>query len=252
MAITDTVDRTWLTKRYLFGINLTDDNGAAYPDEMFEHAVKGAAREVGAALGVSLEPLTVVDERHDTDGSSSESYGMTCLAKRPVWSVDAFKVQYGAFEPSTLPVEWVTVRSAEGGMIQLLPARQSLAYTLSGLTGAPMSMLMGGGSRYVPGFHLFSYTAGYGSEEHPYPEELLTLVGLKGAMLILDTAGDLIAGAGVASKSMSMDGISESINTTSSATNAGYGARIIAYQKRYDALLRDIYRDYHPVDMFAF
>ena len=48
---------------------------------------------------------------------------------------------------------------------------------------------------------------------------------------LVGIAGDLILGAGIAAQSIGVDGLSQSISSTSSATNAGYGARIIQYQK---------------------
>jgi hypothetical protein len=56
-------------------------------------------------------------------------------------------------------------------------------------------------------------------------------VGMIASMGPFNIAGDMIAGAGIASQSIGIDGLSQSVSTTSSATNAGYGARIIQYQK---------------------
>ena len=61
---------------------------------------------------------------------------------------------------------------------------------------------------------------------YPIPAELLDLAGKYAAGYPLNTAGDLVAGAGIASKSTNIDGAGTSVGTTSSATNAGYGARI--------------------------
>ena len=66
---------------------------------------------------------------------------------------------------------------------------------------------------------------------------------------ILNPAGDLIVGAGIASTSLSIGGLSQSINTTSSATNAGYGARIIQYQKDYEALLNNVRAKYRGISI---
>ena len=55
-------------------------------------------------------------------------------------------------------------------------------------------------------------------------------IGKTAAINIFHIAGDLILGAGIASFSLGVDGLSQSISSTSSATNAGYGARILGYQ----------------------
>ncbi len=86
---------------------------------------------------------------------------------------------------------------------------------------------------------------------YPLPATALKAVSLTAALLALDTAGDLIAGAGIASVSTGIDGLSTSIGTTSSATNAGYGARIISYQKQLSDLLDGLRRKWRAVEFFA-
>lgn len=69
------------------------------------------------------------------------------------------------------------------------------------------------------------------------PADIKHLVGLKAALLPIDVAGDLIAGAGVANYSIGADGVHQSLGTTSSATNSGYGARRLAFERELKALL---------------
>ena len=78
---------------------------------------------------------------------------------------------------------------------------------------------------------------------------IVEIVAKKAALGPLNLAGDLIAGAGIATKSISLDGISQSIGTTSSATNAGYGARIIQYQKQIDNAMKDLRNHYVGIQM---
>ena len=69
------------------------------------------------------------------------------------------------------------------------------------------------------------------------PADIKQAIGYKAALLPLDVAGDLIAGAGVASISVGVDGMHQSINTTSSSTNAGLGARVLQYERELKALM---------------
>lgn len=69
------------------------------------------------------------------------------------------------------------------------------------------------------------------------PRSILHCIGLKAALLPIDVAGDLIAGAGVANFSIGADGVHQSLGTTSSATNSGYGARRGAFERELKALL---------------
>jgi len=59
--------------------------------------------------------------------------------------------------------------------------------------------------------------------------------------------GDLIAGAGIATISLSLDGLSQNVGTTSSATNAGFGARIIQYLKQIKEQMPQLRRYYKRV-----
>jgi len=81
--------------------------------------------------------------------------------------------------------------------------------------------------------------------------DLMDLIGKAASIHILNTAGDLIIGAGIANKSTSIDGISASIGTTSSPTNAGYGARIIQLQKDINRMLPVLFRKYNGVQVLG-
>ena len=94
--------------------------------------------------------------------------------------------------------------------------------------------------RDVKGFALRLRTAPQGGDltlawtASTIPADLKAVIGMMAAMLPLNIAGDLIAGAGIANFSISMDGLSQSIGTTASATNAGYGARVLQFRKEID------------------
>lgn len=81
--------------------------------------------------------------------------------------------------------------------------------------------------------------------------ELVQAVLLTAAMMPLDIAGDLIAGAGIASISTSMDGLSQNINTTSSATNSGYGARVIQFRNELKALMSALRAKFKKMNMIS-
>jgi hypothetical protein len=74
---------------------------------------------------------------------------------------------------------------------------------------------------------------------------------LKSSLLALDVAGDLIAGAGLAMVSTSMDGLSQNINTTASATNSGYGARVLQFTKEYKELIATLKATYRAMNIMA-
>jgi len=83
------------------------------------------------------------------------------------------------------------------------------------------------------------------------PPELIRAIALKSANVVLNVAGDLIAGAGIAQLSTSMDGLSQSIATTASATNAGYGARILQFERELKELMATLKATYRALNIAA-
>ena len=81
------------------------------------------------------------------------------------------------------------------------------------------------------------------------PMDLINLTGKLASFGPLGIAGDLILGAGIASQSIGVDGLSQSISSPSSATNAGYGARIIQYQKEIKEAIPRIKLVYDEIKM---
>ncbi len=82
------------------------------------------------------------------------------------------------------------------------------------------------------------------------PPALVKAILMIASMLPLDIAGDLIAGAGIAQQLISVDGLSQQIQTTSSATNAGYGARILSFQNQLKVLLPALRSQYRTNGVF--
>lgn len=250
MALADILTPDWLKRRFLVGIDLTDDNRDPYPDELFEHAIAGAVGVLEAELDLVLNDVVQVhDERKDLQDSDFEGFYLLHLNQRPVREITKLAVRFGNFPETELPLSWAQVATPLAGQIQIMPGPDGIAsWSFSG-----SALLFGGGAltnrSYTPGWWRVSYKAGYDGEEHPVPAEILDAIGLVAALLPLDTAGDLIVGAGIASKSVSIDGLGSTINTTSSATNSGYGARSGQYQDRLKMTLKAIRRRYRPLNM---
>ena len=79
------------------------------------------------------------------------------------------------------------------------------------------------------------------------PSDIRMVLGALSGIHALNVAGDLVAGAGVASKSTSVDALSQSIGTTASAMYSGYSARIGVLKKSVSAALPAIRRRYMGV-----
>lgn len=99
------------------------------------------------------------------------------------------------------------------------------------------------GNRIIPNYWHIDYTTGFSE----MPSDLKKFVGMKASIPLYDQLGDLILGAGIASQSLGIDGLSQSISSTSSATNAGYGARITSYNKQVKEMLPNLKKKYRGV-----
>ena len=78
--------------------------------------------------------------------------------------------------------------------------------------------------------HSWKVTYDHGFEDGKVPVLVNQAIGLMAAIQALVTGGGLVIGAGIASESLSIDGISQGIVTTASAENSAYSAQIKEYQ----------------------
>ena len=79
---------------------------------------------------------------------------------------------------------------------------------------------------------------------HTVPPLIIKAILYTAALLPLDTAGDLLAGAGIGQFSVAVDGLSQNIATTASATSAGYGAKIISYKDQLKTTMAALKKKY--------
>lgn len=221
---------------YLYGMNLTEDTGAAYPDELYAHYIRMAIDQVEKELDIKLLPTKIVGEKYDFYRRDYQNFGFVQLREYPIISVEKYALRYPGspteiikFDPS-----WIQVDKA-AGHLQVYPSTGLYTNAFVSAGGGYLPLIYGG-AEYLPNLIEIDYTAGF--ELGKLPTGLLEVVGKKASTGPLNTAGDLIAGAGIATKSLSIDGLSQSVGTTSSATNAGYGARLIQYEKEVKAQMK--------------
>lgn len=236
MSVTD------LKTNYLFGLDLTNDEGVPYPDSLFAFFIKNAVSWLEHKLDIKIKRTDYVEERHDFYKDDYESYIFLDLLRTPVISVEEVKlVLPGEQTVMTFDQEWIHVQRLSG-QIQMVPGVGSAGSILLGAGGAWLPFIYGA-NRFIPDAFRVTYTAGFGRRTSPtavgpadpdvdtVPPIIVELVGKIASFGPLNIAGDLLGGAGIASQSIGLDGLSQSFSTTSSATNAGFGARILAYGK---------------------
>lgn len=234
-----------LKARYFFGLDLTDAKGEPLSDATFAHYILQAIRWMEHQLDTPIFPQTF-NERHDYYRLDYEAFQFLQLDNYPVLSVEELRVQYPSGQNVIVfPEEWLRL-NGESGQLQVVPTAGTLSEFLVGQGGTFLPAIYHG-MHYLPQLFDVSYTAGF--EEGKVPANIVDLIGMFASLGPFHIFGDLIAGAGIANVSLSMDGLSQTIGTTSSATNSGYGARVINYLKQIKEQIPLLRRYYKGVRM---
>lgn len=213
---------------YLFGIDLSDANGNPLPEGLFVHYINSAVEYLQNLLDITISDTECV-ERHDYIRSDYQNWGFIQLDHNPVKEVKRLTLMYGNQRSMEIPLDWIQLNKLTG-QITLFPSAGSANSLIIGQTG----MLFGFQSQwsYAPQLWEVEYTAGIDENDKTMPLALLKeAVAKRASCGILNVWGDLIIGAGIASQSVSIDGISQSIGTTQSAMFGGASARVSEYTK---------------------
>jgi len=236
---------------YLTGVDLTDDAGNPYPDIMFDFSIRAAIAWIERALDIDTKPTARTDFYDYNQEEWQNAWAFIQLDHYPCQPFDyTAKGHYikmnwpSSGDPYEIPEEWIRFE-ADAGHINLVPTSGTLGAALM-LGGSMLPSVL---SRYpfIPRAIEVKYESGFAVGA--LPADIRALIGMKAAQPIFNVAGDLIAGAGIANFSLSVDGLSQSIGTTSSATNSGYGARIIQYSNAIKADLPTIRHYYKNVGL---
>ena len=219
---------------YFYGINIQSDEGIEFDLETVRYYILTAQREIENYLDIKLNPQLINEtlSYYDTD-----YYGRFPIfpTKYPVAEVYSLIGLLARAEQIIYPKEWLKTNVDPDGMY---PKRFSLVPTGSGagVSGNADVIITGilrdiGLRSYgnIPDYFNVQYKTGF--EYNQLPEDILNVVGKLASIGVFNIAGDLVIGAGLASTSLSIDGLSQSLNTTQSAENSAFSARIRQYTK---------------------
>ena len=190
----------------------------------------------------------IVEDRYDLDRLTWHgNWGFLQVRRKPLRQVLRWTMVYGdSARIWELRPEWFQTK--KHGVIQITPTSGtlgSLPALRSGGSFLPM-IAVGPRSRPVPGVHRLTYLAGF--EAGALPEDIVDAIAKTACINVLNVVGDSLL-AGIASQSVSIDGLSESFNTTQSAENALYSARIRMYREELKTEIQRLRQRYHGVTM---
>lgn len=225
---------------YMWGVRCQNANGTELPDSIYEFYIKAAQKELEDTLNIKIAPQ-VITETRDYNYQDYVTYGFI-RCSYPVARPFYLKGKFNQIEQINYPKEWLSVKRSNEvpetfyRNVYLIPNQGG--YSNGNPSGVAFNGVFGANllwrSRtFIPNYWEIRYLTGFTE----IPADLLNVIGKTAAINVFHIAGDLILGAGIASFSLGIDGLSQSISSTSSATNAGYGARIIGYQDDIKKLL---------------
>lgn len=228
------LDAAFVKEVYLFGVSLKDDSGNTMSDSMIEFYIRSAQAWLEREINILLHPTNILKETHDYIMQDYTNFFYVKCNYLPVRKVTSVSMKFPvSSDMITFDPKWLKVDS-RNGMINLVPTAGSFSTIMMGQGGSFLPLLYTS-TLSIPAIIEIDYEAGFPAGE--VPPDMLEVIGMKAAMGPLNIAGDLLGGAGIASSSISLDGLSQSISTTSSPEFAGYGARILQYHKIIDAVI---------------
>jgi hypothetical protein len=233
---------------YFYGVNISSKDGSKIDPSTANMYIGAAQREVERYFDIRIVPKLItetIDYNRD-DYTQGFPYIRTSL---PVVQVLSLRGLINNVQQIKYPQEWLSANSSTDGtyyrQISIVPNGSTVNPDANVIyTGLPAYYgLMS--YRNVPNYWTVQYDTGF--RINSVPMDIVNLIGMMASIPLFAIAGDLILGAGIASQSLSIDGLSQSISSTSSATNAGYGARIIEYRKTIKEIVGRLKRHYKGI-----
>lgn len=250
-----------LKEVFLFGVDLTKDDGQPFPDSLFAFYLINAVDWLEKKLDIPIIPK-VYEERHDFYKEDYNKYIWMKLNQSPVIGIEEVKlVLPGEQVVQVFEQNWIHIQRHDG-QLQLVPGTGTAGTILLGASGAWIPLIYGS-NRFIPDAFRIRYEAGFGKpsdcnavtvrnpDYDSVPYVIKELIGKIASFGPFNIAGDLILGAGIASSSLSIDGLSQSVGTTSSATNSGYGSRLVQYSREIKDQIPTLRRYYKGLSNLA-
>lgn len=222
-----------LKKTYLFGVTITAANGTNPDNAFYQQAIDTAVSYMEHFLDISIYPVTCHVEYKDYRLNDYAEWGYIMLSNYPVLNLTSMKMVYFRDEDGTpvtvqeIPTAWIRL-SRHDGMIRLIPNTRFPSQLQISETGSFFPEILRASE--IP--HLWQFTYDYGFETGKMPVLLNQVIGILAAIICLIPAGHLVFGAGIAGTSISLDGLSQSIQTTASAENSAFSATLKDYSNR--------------------
>lgn len=237
---------------YLYGIKIQAGDGTAFSTESMRFYIQAAQQEIENFFNLKLVYQFIALEKLTFYRADYWQSFPILFTNYPVNKPISLTGRFNQLEQISYPTQWLTNTQNSYGQYK---RRVSIVPTGTAVATANAEVILSGlttqlGSQHflmIPDYWDLQYITGFKLDQMPM--DLINLTGKLASFGPLGIAGDLILGAGIASQSLGVDGLSQSISSTSSATNAGYGARLVRYEIEIKATIPRIKLVYDEIKM---
>jgi hypothetical protein len=266
-----TLNVTYIRDTYLRGVTLGDAWHGPSADAAITSTVQALIEEAQGKLGIQFarqrvltypDPGLVLGVDYEIEGEpltyhrtrGGMGHFVINLPFANIISIERIRVFYGnPLDQSAtkalylVPPEWILFTEKEG-VLRIVPSLYGIypqLHTPWGFQGAYDSLLYGYAYRdLIPGSWAVDYTIGYGQ----IPLDVARWIGLRVAIAVLAQAGASAGvGGGLGTKSLSMDGISQSVGYAQGKYGP-YSGLVESYQEELKCLdIKQLKLRYHGI-----
>lgn len=217
--------------KYLFGIDF-NRYGVQMSDEVYKQALLSSQQRMEEFLQLKLKKQIYWEEKHFWNedwkswGYIPTQFPVVCPLEVTGW--------LGTIRQTLYPREWLSVKRTSDGqylhrMLYMVPNVNSTHNQIIVYQGVlPNINYMA--NRQIPNYWHVVYVTGF--DPGKVPATILQAIGKLAAIDIFTIASDgMMPYPGVASTSISLDGLSQNLSTVASGQNGIFGPRISQYVK---------------------
>jgi hypothetical protein len=221
---------TELKELYLYGIHPLSRDGSMIPEYVWEQKIHSAQNEIEKFLAIKLcrqlisEKLTYFrDDYLNNLPILNTSF--------PVFKTIRLLGLLNGVEQIRYPESWCNqYESSDQGQtrrINIVPSGAAVGAATNVVLLGVMAQLGIRSLNLVPNYWTVNYLSGW--DPKGLPQEIIDIIGKLAAIQILAIYGDIVLAPGLSGQSLSIDGLSQSLNTVISSRGSAFSGRISQY-----------------------
>lgn len=224
-----------LRANYLFGLTI-QNGGKALPDSTYQYWIDFAKKDLERFLTLKFD-IQLMQENKDFHYDDWVQWAQV-KATYPILCPVGLNGFIGTTMQVNYPLDWLSIRRTSDNelysrLMHVLPNQYTTYHQAAALyTGFFPNMGWMGAGRHTPEYWVMQYLTGF----IEVPRDIRTAIGLLAAINILAVANETLAAAmgalGASSKSISLDGLSQSTSLYINGQTGIFGARIKQYTEQ--------------------